>query len=115
MYRIGDFSKMTGASVKTLRYYDEIGLLKPGSIDNFTNYRYYSDEELQLFKRIEHLKKLGFTLEEIKSNISNMSLQCLDAKKQELGLKIEYMMAQIAGIESLKKEISKGKVKSLKS
>ncbi|MBR3661137.1 MAG: MerR family transcriptional regulator [Bacilli bacterium] len=115
MYRIGDFSKMTGASVKTLRYYDEINLLKPVTIDNFTNYRYYSDKEIEVFKKIEHLKKLGFTLEEIKNNISNMSLECLDAKKQELSLKIEYMMAQINGIDELKNELSKRKVKTYKN
>jgi len=114
MYKIGDFAKISGASVKTLRYYDEIGLLKPRSIDNFTNYRYYSDSELKMFKRIEQLKKLGFTLEEIKNNINDISLECLEIKKQELGLKVEYMMTQIAGIEALKSELAKGKVKSLK-
>ena len=39
--QIGDFSKLSQVSVKTLRYYDEIGLLKPIEIDRFTGYRYY--------------------------------------------------------------------------
>ena len=43
MYRIGEFSTLTGASVKTLRYYDEINLLKPSNADKFTNYRYYTE------------------------------------------------------------------------
>ena len=43
MYKIGDFSKLTGASVKTLRFYDSIDLLKPTTIDNYTNYRYYGE------------------------------------------------------------------------
>ena len=114
MYRIGDFSKLTGTSTKTLRYYDSINLLKPSSIDNFTNYRYYSDSELLKFKRIELLKKLGFTLDEIKSCIDNISVDTLDNKKKELSLKIDYIMTQINGIESLKNDLSKGKVKSLK-
>lgn len=112
MYRIGDFSKLTGVSVKTLRYYDSIDLLKPSNIDNFTNYRYYSDQELMLFKRIELLKKLGFTLEEIKENINNISLDALDNKKKELLFKIDYINAQINGINSLKNDLE-SKVKTL--
>ena len=114
MYRIGDFSKMTGASVKTLRYYDEINLLKPNNIDNFTNYRYYTERELKLFKRIEHLKKLGFTLDEIKENVDNLSLECLDLKKQELLLKVDYIMTQVAGIDTLKENLKSNKIKTLK-
>ena len=113
MYRIGDFSKLTGASVKTLRYYDSINLLKPSNIDNFTNYRYYSDQELTIFKKIELLKKLGFTLEEIKNNLDNMTIEILDNKKKELLFKIDYINAQIDGIESLKNDLNNKKVKSL--
>lgn len=113
MYKIGDFSKLTGASVKTLRYYDSIDLLKPSNIDIFTNYRYYSDQELNIFKRIELLKKLGFTLDEIKSNINNITIDTLDNKKQELLFKIDYINAQINGIETLKNELDNNKVKSL--
>lgn len=114
MYRIGDFSKLTGASVKTLRYYDSIDLLKPSSIDNFTNYRYYSDDELALFKRIELLKKFGFTLEEIKANLNNISIESLENKKKELLFKIDYINAQIDGIESLKNDLNNNKIKSLR-
>lgn len=52
MYRIGEFAILTGASVKTLRYYDYINLLKPSKIDKYTNYRYYTNEELQSFKKL---------------------------------------------------------------
>lgn len=113
MYRIGDFSKLTGLSVKTLRYYDSIGLLKPSSIDTFTNYRYYSDQELIIFRRIELLKKLGFTLEEIKDNLDNITIESLDNKKQELLLKVNYLNAQIDGIDSLKNDLENKKIKSL--
>ena len=40
MFKIGDFSKLSQVSVKALRYYDKIGLLKPARVDRFTNYRY---------------------------------------------------------------------------
>ena len=46
MLKIGEFSRLSQVTVKTLRYYDEIGLLKPSEIDRFTDYRYYSLDQL---------------------------------------------------------------------
>jgi DNA-binding transcriptional MerR regulator len=46
MFKIGDFSRLTSVSIRMLRHYDEIGLLKPESIDNFTRYRFYSVEQI---------------------------------------------------------------------
>jgi len=65
MFRIGDFSKLSRISVKTLRYYDEVGLLKPAHVDDFTGYRYYTYEQLSRLNRILALKELGFSLGEI--------------------------------------------------
>jgi len=65
MIRIGDFSKLSRISVKTLRYYDEMGLLKPVSVDAFTGYRLYEYSQLSILYRILALKDLGFSLEEI--------------------------------------------------
>ncbi|MBM3146155.1 MAG: MerR family transcriptional regulator, partial [Chloroflexi bacterium] len=59
MLKIGDFSKLSRVSVKTLRYYDGIGLLKPLQVDRFTAYRYYSYEQLPRLNRILALKDLG--------------------------------------------------------
>jgi DNA-binding transcriptional MerR regulator len=65
MLKIGDFSKISRISVKTLRYYDEIGLLKPAHIDPNTGYRYYTYEQLPQLNRILALKDLGLTLDQI--------------------------------------------------
>jgi effector-binding domain-containing protein len=65
MLRIGDFSKLSRVTVKTLRYYDEVNLLKPAGVDPFTGYRYYTFEQLPRLNRILALKDLGFSLEEI--------------------------------------------------
>lgn len=65
MLRIGDFSKLSSVSVKTLRYYDEIGLLKPAVVDSFTGYRYYSADQLPRLSRIVGLRNIGLSLEEI--------------------------------------------------
>lgn len=65
MFKIGDFSRLTGVSIKTLRYYDDIGLFSPMQIDRFTGYRYYSFEQIPRLNRILALKDLGFSLEQV--------------------------------------------------
>jgi effector-binding domain-containing protein len=65
MIRIGDFSKLSRVPVKTLRYYDEVGLLKPVEVDGLTGYRLYEYSQLPTLNRILALKELGFSLEEI--------------------------------------------------
>ena len=65
MIRIGDFSKLSCVTVKTLRFYDEMGLLKPVQVDPFTGYRYYSYDQLPRLHRILALRDLGFSIESI--------------------------------------------------
>ena len=65
MIRIGDFSKLSRVSIKTLRYYDDVNLLKPIHVDEWTGYRYYAFEQLARLHRILALKDLGFSLAEI--------------------------------------------------
>lgn len=65
MIKIGDFSKLSQVSIKTLRYYDEMGLFKPLDVDRFTGYRYYSASQLPRLNRILALKDLRLSLEQI--------------------------------------------------
>lgn len=65
MLKIGDFSKLSRVTIKTLRFYDELGLLKPADVDRFTGYRYYTVDQLPRLNRILALKDLGFALEHI--------------------------------------------------
>ncbi len=65
MFRIGEFSKIAQVSGRLLRYYDEIGLFSPESIDPETGYRYYSARQLPQLNRILVLKELGLSLEQI--------------------------------------------------
>lgn len=65
MYKIGDFSKLAQVSTRTLRYYDELGLLKPHLIDDETGYRFYAADQLPRLNRILALKDLGFELQNI--------------------------------------------------
>ena len=66
MLKIGDFSKLSRISIRMLRHYDEIGILTPGHVDEFTGYRYYSEAQLPLAGMIQALKNLGFGLAVIK-------------------------------------------------
>ena len=65
MLRIGEFSKLSRVSIRMLRHYDDIGLLKPAEIDQFTGYRYYSPAQLPVIGRITALKDMGFSLADI--------------------------------------------------
>jgi len=69
MYSIGELSKNTKISIRTLRYYDEIGLLKPAKVAD-SGYRYYSNEEIRVLQHITALKELGFTLASIKEMLA---------------------------------------------
>jgi DNA-binding transcriptional MerR regulator len=65
MLKIGDFSRLSQVSVKTLRYYDEVALLKPTQVDEVSGYRYYSVAQLRQLHRILALRDLGFSLDQI--------------------------------------------------
>ena len=62
MLKIGDFSKLSRVSVRMLRHYDEIGLLRPAETDPVNGYRYYSAAQLETAERIRALKDMGFGL-----------------------------------------------------
>ena len=68
MLKIGELSYLYNVSSRTLRYYDEIGLLKPSMVDKFSGYRYYNENKKKELERILELKNLGFTIDEILNN-----------------------------------------------
>ena len=72
-YKIGEFSRLRRVRVKTLRHYEKIGLLKPGIVDMWTGYRFYSPDQLQKLLTIVQLKHLGFSLAEITELFENDS------------------------------------------
>lgn len=71
MYSIGMFSKINRITTKTLRHYDEIGLLKPELVDKFTGYRYYTTTQLPVLHQIITLKQMGLALQDIKEVLDN--------------------------------------------
>ncbi len=87
MLSIGEFSKICKVSTKTLRYYDEIGLIKPSKINPENNYRYYSIEQLETMLFINRLKQYNFSLEEIRTIITSEEIPneklCLELYKKK--------------------------------
>lgn len=70
MLRIGEFSILSQISINMLRHYDEIELLRPAHVDQFTGYRYYSEEQLPVANKIVSLKNMGLSLSTIKEMLS---------------------------------------------
>lgn len=66
-YRIGEFADLSGVSTKTLRFYDEVGLLRPASIDPRTRYRYYLPQQLEELAAIIALKEIGLSLADVRN------------------------------------------------
>lgn len=71
--KIGEFSKMMQVTVKTLRHYEQKGLLIPDDVDEWTGYRYYSITQMQRLNTIRGLQRQGFSLEEIKDLLEDES------------------------------------------
>ena len=109
MLRIGEFSKLTGVPIRTLRYYDEIDLFKPAEIDLFTDYRYYNENQIKDLDLINKLKSVGFTLEEIKTNWNKFTNEIMENKKKELEGKVSDINENIKELDKLRSTIVNGR------
>ncbi|EJS60598.1 MerR family transcriptional regulator [Bacillus cereus] len=94
-YSIGEFSKRTGTSIRTLQYYDEIGLLKPEK-NISSGHRVYKDKDILALQKIVSLKVLGYSLEEIRG--------MLNVKSLNISLK-ETLQNQRVAFEEKKKQL----------
>lgn len=105
MLRIGDFARLSQVSVKALRFYDEIGLLKPTEVDPTSGYRYYAPSLLARLDKILLFKDLGFSLAEIASllnrDLSDEDLRkALIQRRAELSRRISHEQAQLAQVDA---------------
>lgn len=107
MLRIGEFSCLAKTTVKTLRYYDEIGLLKPVFVDD-NGYRYYQIDQLNELLKIVELRKLDIPLLDIKEVLKNNSNLQKVLEKQRMNLEKE-LNKKITQISLIEKYISKAK------
>ncbi len=103
---IKEFAAFTGVSVRTLHYYDEIGLLAPAFVDKRTGYRYYDDKSLLRMQEILFYRELDFSLKSICEILASPNYdkrKALNEQKILLTLKKERLERLIASIEEATK------------
>ena len=104
-YKIGDISKRVGVSVRSLRYYDKIGLLNP-SYKELNGYRYYNDDDVQALEKIIILQTIGIPLKEIKQLIIDDEIETeLDIQEQIITNKIRHLSLVAESIKNVKDKI----------
>nr|WP_106788900.1 MerR family transcriptional regulator [Massilistercora timonensis] len=112
MFRIGELASIYKISGKTLRYYDELGLLKPQYVDETTGYRYYTSSQIPVLNEIFLLKEMGLSLKEIaylmqrEEDEDNTVLKgLLELKQMEFDRQIQELNQKKQTIELLKKKL----------
>ncbi len=105
MYKIGEFSMLSKTTVKTLRYYEEQGLIKPCFVDKFTGYRYYETSQLEEISRIISFREIGLSIKEIKSLKKGEDLtMILERRKHTISDGIDEYREQLRKIDEMLKE-----------
>ena len=120
--KIGEFSRLMQVSVKTLRYYEQRGLLLPDEVDEWTGYRYYSIDQMQRLRDIRELQKLGFSLDEIwelyEEDSHTPNIHQLTEKIRETEVLLKQLIARrdlLIGWRNARKEMKKMEKFSIQS
>jgi DNA-binding transcriptional MerR regulator len=104
MFSIGEFARLGSVSVRTLRHYDEIGLLHPAKVDPNTGYRSYAADQFGQLNRIMALKDLGFSLEQTHKLISGITLEelrgMLALRRAQLEQELDEYITRLQGVEA---------------
>lgn len=107
MLSTGQMSKICGVSVKTLRHYDKIGLLKPEKTDTFTGYRYYEESQISIMLLIGRLKRYGFSLTEIQDLLAITDKRKLHKQLSRQRFRMERKLEHLAAtIREMKLHLS---------
>ena len=105
-YRINEFAKLSGVSVRTLHYYDEIGLLRPSRVDKYSGYRYYDDMSVSRMQEILFFRELDFSLKDIQEILTSKNYdkqKALQQQKELLLQKRKRLERLIEALESAEK------------
>jgi DNA-binding transcriptional MerR regulator len=110
MFKIGDFSRLSRVSIKTLRYYDRVSLLKPAYVDPNSDYRYYTADQLATLNLILALKDFGLSLNQVSQLLAeSVPLEQLHGmlrlKRTELAAQIADEQQRLARIEARLQQI----------
>ncbi len=112
MLSIGEFARLAGVSVRMLRHYDQLGLLRPQRVDPFSGYRSYAASQLDRANRLVALKDLGFTLEQVgvmlDDGMPDVSLAgLLRTRREELAAQIDADRQRLREVETRLRSIEK--------
>lgn len=110
MFKIGTFSKLAQVSVRTLRFYEERGLIRPAHVDDASGYRYYTLDQLPRLNRVLALRDLGLSLDDIgrlvNKPLSPERLRILLCEKQrELAVRVEEERDRLRRVEARLRQI----------
>jgi DNA-binding transcriptional MerR regulator len=105
MFSIGEFARHGRVSVRMLRHYDAIGLLRPATVDPVSGYRFYEARQLAELNRVIALKDLGFTLQQVQAileeKVSAAELRgMLKLRRAEIHAQIEAETTRLARVEA---------------
>lgn len=105
LIKIGDFARLTGVSIRSLRHYDQLGLFKPAEVNDVSGHRYYTLDQLPRLNRIAALKNLGLSLKQIihllEANLSADEIRgMLLLRRAELEEQIEEQERCLNEVES---------------
>lgn len=107
--KIGEFSKLCRVTVKTLRHYEELGLLIPASVDEWTGYRQYDLSQFQRMGAILHLKRLGFSLDEVRDifrrGTDKPDLEAVRRRLQACRSELQRLRGAVQELESLEQQL----------
>lgn len=104
--QIKEFAELTGVSVRTLHYYDEIGLLKPSFVDEQNGYRFYDETSLERMQEILFYRELDFSLKSIAEILASPNYdkqKALAEQKRLLTIKKDRLERLIAALEQAEK------------
>ncbi len=111
MFSIGEFARYGGVSIRTLRHYDEIGLLRPATVDPGTGYRSYSAAQLGQLNRIMALKELGLSLTQVRRLLEGVTLDelrgMLILRRAQLEHELQEHANQLLGVEARLRSIAR--------
>ena len=102
MYKIGDFSKMSKTTIKTLRYYEKEGLLIPAYIDPNTSYRYYESSQLTDLTKLISLRQAGLSINDIKEILNGKDAKVIfENRKKEIEKELNTLIGELSKINYL--------------
>ena len=111
MFSIGEFARYGGVSIRTLRHYDEIGLLRPATVDPGTGYRSYSAAQLGQLNRIMALKELGLSLTQVRVLLAGVTLDelrgMLALRRAQLEQELEQHRNELLRVEARLRSIAR--------